>query len=320
MLRGEHSGGATATAPFTAGACDSLAGAGVVVAPDLESEQQRRQIQRPAKQSSSRRGDGPEGLEEMLRHVPLQYREGPWSAVAVLYFVAFAAVMGWLGPSAMQSYQTEFDWEGATAQPESGLTTVAILRLLGAGWGLLILLGMCAKGYGWAIQTYTMQSWALLTVRLGAAGMGRWWRSASWLAELLRYPSIVQHSTVFIVWWLVLVPVIHQLVLPREGDERAKFRRFNASFVLVNVHLLNMFAAVLDFTVDSQPLSLFQLWVTLLMGGGYLLFYLLHCDAKGLHLYIIFTPRTPLCFCSYSGAVGLTWGLLHFWSFMASKL
>ena len=49
---------------------------------------------------------------------------------------------------------------------------------------------------GWAMMTYTMQSWTVLTVRLLCAGAGRWSGAAHWLAELLRYPAIVQNCTV----------------------------------------------------------------------------------------------------------------------------
>ena len=120
-------------------------------------------------------------------------------------------------------------------------------------------------------RRYFGQSFSVLIVRLCLAGLAGFSEGAAMGAEVLRFPALVQNSVVVLVWWGVLVPFICALKPPNErcppcprlaslpafGKEArltqlasagsCAFIRWNFSFDLVNVHLLNMPAAAADY-------------------------------------------------------------------------
>ena len=79
------------------------------------------------------------------------------------------------------------------------------------------------------------------------------------------------------------------------------------SFVLVNIHLLNLpFACVNTlFGGGVRPLGPDDLWCAFAIGAVYCYFYFCHLDRLGVHLYPIFSPRTHFCGLAYSVWVGL---------------
>ena len=48
------------------------------------------------------------------------------------------------------------------------------------------------------------------------------------------------------------------------------------------------------------------------------MFYVLVLDARQIHLYIIFTPRTHFCALAYGGMAGLLYGLLKGWGWVGT--
>jgi hypothetical protein len=101
-------------------------------------------------------------------------------------------------------------------------------------------------------------------------------------------------------------------------EEKAKrgFMAFNCSFALVNVHLLNLPFAAVEFLAEGRPLTFFDLWMSLVFALGYVLFYLNILDAQGIHFYIVFTPRTSWCIVAYSIVLLMYYGLYLTWNFI----
>ena len=90
--------------------------------------------------------------------------------------------------------------------------------------------------------------------------------------------------------------------------------KFNFSFGLLNVHALNLVIAVIEFLATGVTLSFFDLWASLAICFIYIIFYLFVLDANGIHLYIVFTPRTKWCAVTYSAMMGLFVGFYYFWA------
>ena len=98
------------------------------------------------------------------------------------------------------------------------------------------------------------------------------------------------------VWWTALYPIIYYC-LPK--DKRANFNQFNLSFSLINIHILNLPIAVIEFLWSNNRLRFVDLWMGISIAYIYVLFYLFILDVRGIHLYIILSPRTIYCSISY---------------------
>ena len=135
------------------------------------------------------------------------------------------------------------------------------------------------------------------------------------LARLLRFPVLVQASITCSVWWVILVPTIW-FMLPTK--HRGGFVRFNSSFFLVNVHLLNfVLAAGADFYLAPEPFVPFDLLCGFVAAYAYGLFYLFVLDPRGIQLYIVFTPRVHACGFAYGALVALYFGFYAAWNRVA---
>ena len=98
------------------------------------------------------------------------------------------------------------------------------------------------------------------------------------------------------IWWTALYPIIYYC-LPK--DKRTNFNQFNLSFSLINIHILNLPIAVIEFLWSNNRLRFVDLWMGILIAYIYVLFYLFILDTRGIHLYIILSPRTIYCSISY---------------------
>ena len=130
-----------------------------------------------------------------------------------------------------------------------------------------------------------MTSWNLQTLRLGLLTLRT--PHAVWLAERLRFPAAVGTTTTFLLWWLVLVPIIYT-VLP--ARHRHRFTALNKSPLLINLHVLNLVITAVDFHSWPRRLTELDLWVGVAVALGYMVFYLLALDRRGVQLYIVRRP------------------------------
>jgi len=206
-------------------------------------------------------------------------REGPWSPAA---YVFLSGIFGWIAWSSSDAFQERNN----ISVPETSWETRVLLGAL-ACYAIGVQVRMCVQLGPWPYVSYTMVSYALLTVRLlsVALGMGA-------VAEFLRFPMLVMATNTTTVWWTLIVPAM-LVCMPEK--QRRKFIEFNFSFFLISVHLLNLPLAMIDHHLTWRPLSLWDLWVGLVVAMMYLTFYLLVLDAKGMHFYIILSPRRAWC-------------------------
>jgi hypothetical protein len=183
-------------------------------------------------------------------------------------------------------------------------------RVVGAIWGVGILVYMVVAIGPWPICSYTMVSWTLVTLRYITRLCG--WRAAS---SALRFPSLVGNTITIIVWWLVLVPILLSALPP---NQRRGFAKFNRSFFLVNVHLLNGVLATVDVLLAPRLLVKADLWIGICCGSVYLLFYLLVLDPRGYHFYIILSPRSRFSAVVYVALLSCYYGVLCLWNAVMS--
>lgn len=177
----------------------------------------------------------------------------------------------------------------------------------------------CKEQYRWIYITYTIQSLSLLTLRLVFAALGTLSSDVEILApirviaDVLRAPALIQATIVVSVWWLVLVPLVYYFIWDNP-DQRQGFTNLNIQPFLVLIHLLNLPIAAVDFIGARQCLTTLDLWVSLAVGMGYLMFYLLALDANGIHLYAILSPRSFASGLVYLGLLGLYLGCFCLWN------
>ena len=152
-----------------------------------------------------------------------------------------------------------------------------------------------------------------MIARLLFGYLGQYSTLANVVANSLRFPALVGNSVTVVVWWLVLTPII-DFLLRHDVDARTRFRRFNISPLLLNIHFLNLPIVAAEFLWTGESLQATDLWFGLLAGLLYLGFYLLVLDAAGFHFYIILTPRTPWCIVSYFSIFGLYFAVYYGWN------
>lgn len=233
---------------------------------------------------------------------PLWLREGPW---AWSTYIAFFIIFCGLTLEAKASLKTFIADDGGPDMYGIGP------RIAGSIWGIGILVFMVATVGPWPFCSYTMVSWTLVTLRY-LTRLGGWSAAAS----ALRFPSLVGNTITIIVWWLVLVPIL-LAALPK--GQRRGFAKFNGSFFLVNVHLLNGVLATADVLLAPRLLNMADLWIGIACGVAYLIFYLLVLDPRGLHFYIILTPRTRFSLVVYLSLLGCYYGVFCMWNAVMTR-
>ena len=130
------------------------------------------------------------------------------------------------------------------------------------------------------------------------------------LATVLRYPALCGTVVTVVIWWLVLVPMIH-MGLRDDAKKRAGFWAFNMSPTLLIVHGLNFPVAIAEFMLSGVPLLPIDLWFGLLYAVVYLTFYLLVLDANHIFYYVILTPRIHASCLVYSGIAAMYVGIYN---------
>ena len=131
------------------------------------------------------------------------------------------------------------------------------------------------------------------------------------LARLLRFPALAGTTVTFTIWWTILFPLIYFV---SDHQHRIDFMKFNKSFLLINIHLLNMPLCAIEFILTNHKLVFFDLWIGFVVAYVYMLFYLNVLDPLGFHIYIILTPRTGYCVFIYSIVILVYLGCYFGWN------
>lgn len=247
-------------------------------------------------------------LLKFLDKVPKYLKEGPWSNVAYIFIIAYAIYLIYTMPP-ISSILSTHDSMRSISRSDS----LQWFRLLVGSYGALLDIMVVYHAGFFPFSSYTLTSWNFMTARLLFAYFGQYSQTAQVIANAVRFPALVGNSITVLMWWLVLTPLIDYL-LRHDKEERGRFRKFNISPLLVNIHFLNLPVVATEFLWTGVLLKDTDLWFGLLAGFLYLNYYLWVLDAAGFHFYIIMTPRTPWCLVSYFGIIGLYFAAYFGWN------
>jgi len=142
-----------------------------------------------------------------------------------------------------------------------------------------------------------------------APALVSWGRSVS---AWSKFPALVMNSVTVAVWWTLLVPAISYLM--KDAKAKRGFEKFNLSFPLLNIHAINLPVAAAEFLATGVPLTYPDMHAALVLGYIYVMFYLLVLDARGVQIYIVFSPRTRWCIVTFSLIPLLYAGAYYAWN------
>lgn len=248
----------------------------------------------------------PRTILAFLENVPKNLREGQWSPMAYVFIILLTWLLVGNYVTAMQSYHD-------AAFVETPSILVQTFRLFGFIYGVLVLSALLYGAGPWPLASYTVTSWNFMTLRFLFAFLNDFYpgRIQHFLAHSTRFPALVGCTVTVTLWWALLVPLIHFYLAP---SLRKGFWKFNASFLLINLHLLCLPLVALEFWLSADSLVFFDLWVGMFSAFLYMLWYLLVLDPKGLQFYIILTPRPHWCFLVYFCILFIYVAVFQFWN------
>mmetsp|Transcript_44373 Transcript_44373/g.140002 ORF Transcript_44373/g.140002 Transcript_44373/m.140002 type:complete len:167 (+) Transcript_44373:134-634(+) len=148
---------------------------------------------------------------------PLWLRKGPWSPAAYAFITLAVGIWFYLAPRAVAML------------PPTQLTSERDRWIsLGCFLWCMVIIGLLVSRAGvWPMYTFTMWSWALIAIRFLAIFVGENVPIIHFLGEFSHGPALINAVIVFVVWWMVLFPMIF-FVLKSKKD-RDFFFKFNAS-------------------------------------------------------------------------------------------
>lgn len=252
--------------------------------------------------------------------VPESYRVGNWSPLAglvlmVFYAMAVYAIIDWNGWE-----ETDFTMLQYPSYGSAGW----FYNTFGGLWMLYIIKTIVNDSplgfYAWI--TYTVQSWTLLAIRHVLCAMAPWSTTALIWAEWIRFPCAVSPTITFFLWNFILMPYAYFVAMKDDPRKQRNFIRFCTSFRLLNLHGLNILFCFLNVgTIGSPPrtLEFADLFIALMSTLVYMTFYLLVLDRLGVHLYPVFSPRSPFLIFAWLGALGCYMGTFHVWRYLLSN-
>jgi hypothetical protein len=255
-----------------------------------------------------------------FQQLPEWMHVGAWSPTAYVFFAAVGLLLFAAATRALDETQRAAmsDVVAMAASETAAKDSAAlVLRSLGGLWGVVILLGMLKEVGWWPLVSYTMISWSLLSLRLLSAAAAPFIGFAAWAAELLRFTALLQTTIVVAVWWLVIVPLL--VFMEHDQHKRKMFMKWNCSFALINVHLLNLPVAAIDFLYNPRTVTLMDVWIVFMAAFVYVVFYTCFLDRRGIFLYFMFTPRTHWCWLVYTMMLAVMGGVLWGWARISDK-
>ena len=139
--------------------------------------------------------------------------------------------------------------------------------------------------------------------------------------HMLRFPALASASITFVVWNVVLFPLIYNYAFDKE-EKRLNFLRFNCNFRMVQQHMCNIIYAVLNAVVSmkesgsGRPIQFDHddLWRGAASIFLYGIFYIAILDRIGVHIYPVFSPRTNFVIVTWCTVLLLVFGAYEFWN------
>ena len=247
--------------------------------------------------------------------VPEHYRCGPWSLVplSVLPFILSLVIKGAVWLSMQKGL-----WEQFVLPDDSyeAFTLEWYYTLAASCWMVFIMWHIYARSPAsiGAWVTFTVWSWTIITIRHFLVLVAPFFRSVRLASELLRFPALLSATITSGIWNFVLFPAI-VLYFVKDLDQRKKFIGFFTNFRLTQLHVFNFFFAVANCAYVSpvRPLHIGDTGPAGIFLCVYMAWYYCVLDRLGIHLYPIFSPRTPLVLFSWMLIIGACAGGYEFW-------
>jgi hypothetical protein len=243
-----------------------------------------------------------------LKYIPFELKVGSWSPMMYLVLYLFSGFIF------LTINEARADYSLHSSAYELDGKFLEWYRLLGGIYGVIIIIGGLSTLGVWIMYSYTLTSWNLMTLRLVSSFLAMHSvPGAAFVADTVRLAALTSCCITVLIWWTVLTPLITFLI---QGDVRELqfFWRFSLSIGMLNVHLLNLPIVALEFLLTNRVLTFFDLWCSLFAALIYCMIYLGVLDARGLHFYIMFSPRTYLCVISFAVIICSYFGSYLFWS------
>jgi hypothetical protein len=255
--------------------------------------------------------------------VPKRLRVGPWSRLALptLTFAAFVLVY-YRPMSNAELHDLHVDYYPEIYSNVWWYNVSGFLFMLGI---ITYIMMYRTKG---AILTYTLISWIMNMIRHGINAIAPCLKHASRpfllkINHILRFPALASASITFLVWNVVLFPVIYKYAFDTR-DKKANFLKFNCSYRMVQQHVCNIIYAVLNTIVSlketksNRPIlfEMDDLWRGAASIFLYGVFYLVVLDRIGVHIYPVFSPRTNYVIITWCTIFLLVLGVFKFWNFV----
>jgi hypothetical protein len=231
--------------------------------------------------------------------VPQQLRVGPWSTCAICYVTAIWYISALTACYYYFKSDTSLNYRDHSSSALESYPQVGSIKwyyhaltFLWMAYVNRLMMSGPLRMRAWG--TYTVQSWTLLWIRhllCACAPISPW--AMQW-AEYIRFPVACSTTITFVIWNTILAPFIYCIGMTTPEKKR-DFVKFIFSFRLTQIHVFNIFYAILNLVWASprrqlEPIDLYYAIVSVVV---YMAWYLLLLDRLGIHLYAIFSPRAP---------------------------
>jgi hypothetical protein len=250
--------------------------------------------------------------------VPAGFRTGPWDIVVCMYLAGTSYVV--ILASVHYFYSRPALLISTTTTEEESLlyyeafTPQWTYNCLGAAWTSYVAISILLRGSGIAGWiTFTVQTWTLILLRHVISVLVPFFPSLVYITECLRLPMLAQSTITFVGWNLVIGPIaFFRMNTP---TKRAKFIEIFTNFRLTQLHVFLMVYASIQgvWATPARTLTEFDLCISMLMVLQYVLFYIFVLDRLGIHLYLIFSPRTKLAIITWTLTLASLYGSFFLW-------
>jgi hypothetical protein len=255
-------------------------------------------------------------------YVPAHLRHGPWSAIAtlsiltILYLLSVEGIKMYENGGFLRYFESSMSHDYEAFNREWHLTLFCFCWMLFVCWHVLAYSAIGARAW----TTFTLWSWTLVTIRHGLCVVAPFIPSVRLPLDVLRFPALLSATLTFFLWNFVLFPII--LFFLKDREKRSKFLSYMTNFRLTQLHVFNIFFAAANgvFVGPKRALHLGDVAAAVVLLVVYMLWYYCIMDRIGVHLYPIFSPRTPFVVCSYVLLFGICYGGFQGWQQILAML
>ena len=247
--------------------------------------------------------------------VPEKLRIGPWSKVASASMVAMLSFFIMEGINFQnrggffKHFESSTNHEYIAFNNEWYFTLVSFIWMIFVAWHVL---AYSHAGAG-AWMTFTLWSWTTVLIRHGLCLAAPFYPSVRLPCEVLRFPALLSATITTFLWNFVLFPIV--VFLMKDKVKRRNFLNYMTNFRLTQLHVFNIVFATPNGALlgPTRLLHYGDVGAAATMFILYAFCYYGILDRLGIHLYPIFSPRTPYVVFSYALIFGMCYGGYHGW-------